>query len=93
VLTNVGLTKLTGGDSAGAQTAYDRAIAAAPAYLVDTNGQPLPGPARQTAAAEAKQELAAAVNALQVTAKQQPALQPAAEKIIAQLQATAGRLS
>lgn len=92
VLTNVGLTKLTSGDSAGAQTAYDRAIASATAYLTDTNGQPLQGQERQTAAGEANQELTAAVDALHLTVKQQPALQPAAEEIIAQLQATAGRL-
>jgi len=93
VLTNIGLTKLASGDSVGAQADYDRAIAAAPAYLNGVDGQPLQGQDRQTALTQARQELTAAAAALQAVAKQMPALQPAADKLVQQLQGDAARLS
>jgi Flp pilus assembly protein TadD len=71
---NLGLARLVAHDIAGAQQAYDQAIAAAAGYLAGPDGKPLAGAAATEAKARAKSEIEVAAGALDLLLKQQPAL-------------------
>jgi Flp pilus assembly protein TadD len=83
--TNRGLTKLVTGDTAGAQAAYQQAIAVAKTYLNDPSGQPLAGTDRAAAVADLTEQLASAGNALHVLVAQRPELQQQGSALVAVL--------
>lgn len=86
---NLGLTKLLQKDPAAAQAEYDKAIAAAESYVADSEGKRVEGNDWKQRSAVAKSELEGSATALEVIAKQQPALAPAVQPFIQKLQTAA----